>query len=615
MIQLRYLFILIFVFNEFFVNAQDYFSDKDSVNHYNTINFYDSLRLKAGEKKYSKSLYKLIFKSPAKPYKTDSNNHVISNDNLIENKGKIINDIIITNFSYFEKNSVYPLNKINEFYTKALNVTHIKTSKKVLLGYLTFQKGDIIQPEIINDNERLLRSLDFIRDVKIIIVPDTLNTDLATVHIFIQDQWSKAIGAELDNLYSGYVSILDKNIAGTGQRFEARMFFNNRYQPSVGPGAYLKLRNLNKTLINIDLSYKNTIRAGDNRIDIYRRFYTPEIKYAGGFTALKSYKYDNIDLIDSVITNVYTNYEIQDLWLSKAFIIRKERKNMVDRTRLILSARATNYHYFNRPEVTKLSLFQYHNHHIIFGSLALTKPKYYKTNMVYNFGRTEDIPQGHYIDLQYGKDYSEFYIRDYYGINMAKGNKIEKLGYINAYAGFGGYTYQKELQQAVLKSNIDFFSNLFTFQNYYLRQFLKIRYTNGINRFIYETVNLNDKSGIRGLKSNEMKGKNKLAFNIESVVFSPLYFYGFRFVFFAYSDFGFISFNNSLLKSEKLYSGFGLGVRLRNEFLVFETFQLRFSFYPKIPLDANPSWIIISDEEYRKPRSFRFEEPVLLGYE
>ncbi|MFC2138666.1 hypothetical protein ACFLTE_10860, partial [Bacteroidota bacterium] len=66
---------------------------------------------------------------------------------------------------------------------------------------------------------------------------------------------------------------------------------------------------------------------------------------------------------------------------------------------------------------------------------------------------------------------------------------------------------------------------------------------------------------------------------------------------------------------DKFYSGVGVGVRLRNEFLVFETFQLRFSFYPKIPEDADPSWIIISDEAYRKPRSFSFEEPQILKYE
>jgi len=615
MLQLRYLYILIFVLNTIFINAQDIYIANDSINKNRTTNFYDSLRIKAGDKKYSNSLYKLIFKSPSKPYKSVTNNETLNNYNLLENKGKIIKEIQIINFSYFEKNSIYPLNKLNDFYTKALNFTHIKTNKKVILGYLTFKKGETVKPEIINDSEVLLRSLDFIRDAKIVIVPDSLNINTATVKIYIQDQWSKAIGAELDNLYSGYVSVLDKNIAGTGQRFETRMFFNNRYQPIIGPGLYLKLRNLYKTLINIDLSYKNTNLAGDKKFDIYRRFYTPEIKYAGGFTMLKSYRYNNIDLIDTTLTNIFTNYEIQDLWLSKAFILRKEQKNKVNRTRLILSARATNYYYFNRPQVTKLSLYQYHNHHIIFGSLALTKPKYYKTNMVYYFGKTEDIPYGHYIDIQFGKDYSEYYIRDYYGINIAKGYKFEKLGYINAFAGFGGYTYQKELQQAILKSNIDFFSNLFTINNYYLREFIKLRYTSGINRFMYETINLNNKNGIRGLNSNEMKGKKKLAINIESVVFSPLYFYGFRFVFFAFSDFGFISFNNNLLKSEKLYSGFGLGVRLRNEFLVFETFQLRFSLYPKIPLDANPSWIIISDEAYRNPASFRFEEPTLLRYE
>ncbi len=614
-VYIKYIVIISLIINEFSVFGQDLFNETDSVQNNKTQNFYDSLIIKAGDKKYSKLIYQLIFKSPSQPKKIENIDQKTINQNFYENRHKKIKEIIVTNYIDFERNSVYPLNKINTLYTKSLNLTHVKTSKKVISGYLTFKKGDTIQPEIFEDNERLLRELDFIRDAKIIIIPDSLNPEFASVNIFVQDQWSKAIDAEFDDLYSGYVSIIDKNIAGTGQRFEARLFFNNKYDPVFGPGAFFRLRNIKKTLINIDLNYKKTHRNGDSRIDLYRKFYTPEMKYAGGITALKSHRYGSVDYIDSSLTNVYIEYEMQDIWFARAFIFRTMKEKKIERTQLIVSARASNYHYFKRPEISPSTFYQFHNHYIIFGSIALTKPLYFKTNMVYNFGRTEDIPFGHYVDLHFGRDFAEFFNRNYFGINLSKGQFFKKFGYLNAFAGLGSYIYKHDLQQAIIRTDLDYFSNLFIINNYYTRQFLKIRYTNGIKRFEYENINLNDKNGITGLKSKELKGIQKVAINFESVLFSPLYFYGFRFVFFAFSDFGLVTFNKNLFLNNNFFSGFGAGIRFRNEFLVFETFQIRFSIYPKIPDDANPAWIILSDEEYRKPRSFRFEEPRILKFE
>ncbi len=52
---------------------------------------------------------------------------------------------------------------------------------------------------------------------------------------------------------------------------------------------------------------------------------------------------------------------------------------------------------------------------------------------------------------------------------------------------------------------------------------------------------------------------------------------------FAYADLGFITPSKVDLFDGSLFQGYGLGLRLRNEHLTFNTFQIRLGYYPNIP--------------------------------
>jgi hypothetical protein len=85
-------------------------------------------------------------------------------------------------------------------------------------------------------------------------------------------------------------------------------------------------------------------------------------------------------------------------------------------------------------------------------------------------------------------------------------------------------------------------------------------------------VSLENNGGIYGLAGIPLRGNDKMVLNLESVVFSPLKILGFRFAFFGSVDLGIISERESLLQESRLYSGLKLGVRIRNDQLVFNTF-------------------------------------------
>ena len=66
----------------------------------------------------------------------------------------------------------------------------------------------------------------------------------------------------------------------------------------------------------------------------------------------------------------------------------------------------------NRPLVTDDTNHLYYNRRDYFAAFTYIKMKYYKANLIYDFGRTEDIPTGLMLSLTTGYEKSEF---DNYG--------------------------------------------------------------------------------------------------------------------------------------------------------------------------------------------------------
>src|SRR5690606_40761630 len=63
--------------------------------------------------------------------------------------------------------------------------------------------------------------------------------------------------------------------------------------------------------------------------------------------------------------------------------------------------------------------------------------------------------------------------------------------------------------------------------------------------------------------------------------------YGFRFSPFLNFTMGFLGDEEQFLFDSRLYSRIGLGVLITNDYLVFNSFQISFAFYPVIPNDGS----------------------------
>jgi hypothetical protein len=102
---------------------------------------------------------------------------------------------------------------------------------------------------------------------------------------------------------------------------------------------------------------------------------------------------------------------------------------------------------------------------------------------------------------------------------------------------------------------------------------------------------------------------------LETVCFTSLSVLDFHFAIFGFADFSWLGRQNENIYDRFPYSGFGLGVRIRNERLVFNTLQIRFSFYPNIPAHSHITPFDISGEPVLNLPSFLPTEPALVQYQ
>ena len=99
----------------------------------------------------------------------------------------------------------------------------------------------------------------------------------------------------------------------------------------------------------------------------------------------------------------------------------------------------------------------------------------------------------------------------------------------------------------------------------------------------------------------------------ELVVYQPWYYYGFRFATYAHAGVGHVEETRGLTPFKETYYNFGGGIRIRNESLVFDTFEFRFAVYPNPPLESNALTFNISLTSQLFFRSPNIRKPRIVG--
>jgi hypothetical protein len=576
--------------------------------------FYHELELKAYKKRWTREIHDVILVDVDTAYKKDTIKTQINVIPFLPYRNLIIRNIKLNKLDVFGPSVYSPDRKTTTWLGKTGNNIHIKTRDIIIKNHLLFNKGEFIDPYVLADNERILRELPYIEDARIIIENISPTGDSADIVVITKDNFSKGADITTADLKNIYIDIWDNNLAGTGHELNNTYFTNPDKLPESGIKGFYNIRNIGGSFVNSKISYA----AFGNRsyiIDVWRDFFTQRTRYAGEvyyenfdrqYTRLKN---DTGDYYYLPLSGTQTN-----IWLGRSFQIKKLGLYNTKLSNFSIAAGVYKTDFKNRPLVTPDYRYEYHKKTFYLFSYAFSNVGFYRSSLVYNYGRTEDIPYGTVLKFTQGVEESEFNSRIYNGVSFLKGINISWLGFTYFNVAFGGYFNDNVFEQGMLNASFNYFSNLLVISQFKFRHFLNIDYTKGYNRFKDEFLDINDYSGVRGFTNDSARGTQKLVINWESVSFTPFYLAGFRFAIFGFADFAYVGSTYQWVFKNNLYSGFGLGIRMRNERFVFKTFQIRFAYYPYLTKRASGDIFTLSQEWRFKPQDFNVKSPEILKY-
>ena len=559
-------------------------AQQDSVKTDST-KLYQNIESYSKRSKLNEFIYRLIFK----PVTPDSKNKGVRRKTykkLIQKpystfEGKIIRNIDVITLDPFGYSATdTTVGKLNFLY-KAGNGMHIKTQGVTIRNLLLIHRNQPFNSLLVKESERLIRSQKFVHEVSISVVPAGVNSDSVDISIRELDNWS--IIPEGSISASGMkASLTDKNFLGTGHEFQnefSRSFkkeissFNTDYFVPSFRNSYISA----KLHLGFD-GYGNSGRS----IEVDRPFFSPLAKWAAGISFASQTRKDSLVDINYVYVPVNLKFRTQDYWAGKALQLFKGSTEDVLVTNLILAARYLHVTYLEKPPEILDPYHNYSNENFYLATVGISTRRYVQDKYIFKYGIVEDVPVGSVYSLTAGYQVKNNSGRFYSGMRIYFGDYYD-WGFISSNLEYGTFIKSSHIEQGVLTAGVNYFTGLFEIGQWKFRQFVKPQMTIGINRFSSDSLTLNDNYGLDGFNSPELSGTNRFLLTLQTQSYAPWNILGFRLgPYIAYS-LGMLSDAKTGFRDSKVYSQIGLGVLIKNENMVFNTFQISVSFYPLIP--------------------------------
>jgi len=484
------------------------------------------------------------------------------------------------------------------FWERSGNALHIKTARSRVRQVLLFRPGQALEPQALAESERLLRQTPEILDARVLVNETTSTADSVDISVLTTDVFSITAGVEVGTATSGLITFGDDNFLGQGHQFEnAYRYGRDLPQAWAYQGSYTAPF---RHFVYAQARYRNEYNYRAGGVSLKRDFYSPSTRYAGALS-LDSYA-QNVALQAPPPGEPYVfyplRYLVQDAWVGRALRLRSYDLGYENPGRLIVAARVyrTEFTTVPAPEPGAVANYagDYHNGTLLLGTVGYSVRRYYKDRYLFGFGRTEDVPAGTVLSLTAGYDVNRVVPRRYLDARIAAAGFSPGSGYVYGAVDVGAYQRLdggRRWEQGVLSTEFTAFTKLYHFGNWQYRHFLSSKATVGLNRRPGEFLQgINNERGLRGFSSpSPILATSRFVVNYETTVFTPLSLLGFRLAGIAFADAAWVSERpgGGSPFAGSPYTGFGLGLRFRNEFTALRTFQVLFGFYPRGLTAAN----------------------------
>lgn len=571
------------------------FSQEKTVEQ-DTTQVYQKIEAYSKKRKFTSMLHKLIFE----PSKIRTSNPIRKpkQKDYKKYEGKIIRNIHIQTLDPFGYSVSDTTKKAGNWSERFGNQIHIKTRQLAVKNFLLFRRNIPLDPLSVKESERLIRQQRFVREVHITTEPIPKNADSVDIYIRVLDSWSLIPKGSISSSKTA-VGFQERNFLGTGHDF------NNKFTKRLtdGKNAYrmkYEIPSIKNTYIKTSIAYQMDLNDHYGKsLNIDRIFYSPLTRWAGGVYLDEQFRSDSLQNEQLQYKSQNFKFNSQDFWGGYSFPIFNGKTERERTSNLILSARSLYIKYKESPSVEydKINFFSGETFYL--GGIGITSRQFVEDQYLFNYGIIEDVPIGKIYGITGGYQLKNNQERFYLGARASFGNYF-RWGYLSTNFEYGTFFRETRTEQSAFSFQANYFTNLVEIGKWKMRQFVKPQIIIGINRLesIGDKLTINESTifqgingaGIQGLNSSGIRGfdstvygTQKFVLSLQTQFYSPRNIIGFRLnPFFNFSA-AMLGNQDAGLTKSKLYSSFGIGVLINNDYLVFNSFQFSFSFYPSIP--------------------------------
>ncbi|MDE5639200.1 MAG: hypothetical protein K2I47_05330, partial [Odoribacter sp.] len=492
------------------------------------------------------------------------------------------------------------------------NKIHMRTAEWTLRKQLTIKPGDRLIPFELVQNEIMLRRLAYIEDVSVQVSPVAGMTGEVDITIICKDDFSWGMEVSSNFINSVRIGVQNKNFMKIGHLLDYEISYRGTKDRKWGNIFRYQVNSILGTHFDLMLYYQDDYNAKQMRGTVERQFLTSNVKWAGGLMLSRVFRSDDLPDIDLKHQEYPFNYFAQDVWLGRSFLLG----NKYQYTRnMYVTGRFLNTVFNDRPAVSVDSNQFYYNRHSYFLAFTYQKLKYYKANLIYDFGRTEDIPAGLSSAFTMGYENNDFENASYWGYQLRYSHFDRYTErYYAVDAAVSSYLYRGTFQRGLVKVGLHHISNLISLWHYRFRFYNDVSYVTGFRRYPDDYVYFRDED-ILGFDSDSLRGNQKLSVSLSTTFFFPYIYKGFRMSFTNFVDFGTIVPKETSLFKGRMFWGLGLAVNLRNDNIVFKNISLRFSFYPNPPEDMRSFEASMSGNLQNGFYDYQVGKPAIVVYE
>lgn len=197
-------------------------------------------------------------------------------------QGSVVGDIRIKKLAVFGPSVTDTTERAVRSVSRFYNALHINTHNRVLRNNLLLRPGDSLTATHLADSERIIRSLPFIRDARLLVQPRADGSDTVDLLLITEDVIPYSFSGRPRGWIEGSASVSNRNILGSGHELANSISIDSDLPQRVGYEGIYRLPNIRGSFVEANLRYANTYFNEIYQVTTERPFYVPNIRFAGG---------------------------------------------------------------------------------------------------------------------------------------------------------------------------------------------------------------------------------------------------------------------------------------------------------------------------------------------